>query len=112
MVITDDKCKKIINITLISIISNVTVFFVLLFGFIIAENLTWDISDIVIFIIGVLLIAIWPLINLILSIIALVFSVNNSPKSVLLAIIEISLSIAGPILYGLSYLLESIYSGV
>lgn len=42
MVITDDKCKKIINITLISIISNVTVFFVLLFGFIIAENLTWE----------------------------------------------------------------------
>ena len=112
MVITDDKCKKIINITLISIISNVTVFFVLLFGFIIAEKLTWDISDIVIFIIGVLLIAIWPLINLILSIIALVFSVKNSPKSVLFAIIEISLSIAGPILYGLSYLLESIYSGV
>ncbi len=110
--ITGDKCKKIINITLISIISNVTVFLFYCLGFIIAENLTWDISDIVIFIIGVLLIAIWPLINLILSIIALVFSVNNSPKSVLLAIIEISLSIAGPILYGLSYLLDSIYSGV
>ena len=107
-----DKSKKLVIITLISIITNVILFFVMMFGLIAADNLEIGISELVVSITGIILIALWPLINLTLSVVALVFSIKCRKSCIPLAIIDLSLSIAGPIFYAFTYLMDYLYKGL
>ena len=106
-----DKSKRLVINTLISIIANVILFFVMMIGFIAADNLEIRISELVVSITGIILIALWPLINLTLSVFALVLSIINSENYISLAIIDLSLSIAGPVLYAFTYLMDYLYKG-
>ncbi len=109
--VMEDKSKKLVIITLFSIIANVIFFFVMMIGFIAADNLEIRISELVVSITGIILIAIWPLINLTLSVFALVFSIKSRNNCIPLAIIDLSLSIAGPVLYSFTYLMDYLYRG-
>ena len=106
-----DKSKKLVIITLISIIANVILFFVMMIGLIAANTLEIGVSEIVVSISGIILFALWPLINLTLSVFALVFSIKGRKTCIPLAIIDLALSIAGPALYAFTYLMDYMYRG-
>jgi hypothetical protein len=105
-----DKSKKLVIITLISIIANIILFFVMI-GLIAANALEIGVSEIVVSISGIILLALWPLINLTLSVFALVFSIKGRKTCIPLAIIDLALSIAGPALYAFTYLMDYMYRG-
>ncbi|MBR5386889.1 MAG: hypothetical protein IK142_04830 [Clostridiales bacterium] len=113
----EEKSKKLIKGTMVSIIVNVVVFIVSTIILIVVSNFaqgqtavkTLEVVDSVTFI---LFVVVWPLINIILSIKALV-SRDKPPvgyKGV--AVTNLVLSIAGPLLYGLTYLLNLLDPGV
>ncbi len=109
----EEKSKKLIKGTMVSIIVNVIVYIVSTVALIVVSNivkgLNLDVIDLATFI---LFVVIWPLINLLLSIRALA-SRNKPPvgyKGV--AVTNLVLSIAGPLLYGLTYLLNLLDPGV
>lgn len=106
-----DKSKKLVIITLISIIANVILFFVMMIGLIAANTLEIGVSEIVVSISGIILLALWPLINLTLSVFALVFSIKGRKTCIPLAIIDLVLSIVGPALYAFTYLMDYMYRG-
>ena len=106
-----DKSKKLVIITLISIIANIILFFVMMIGLIAANTLEIGVSEIVVSIFGIILLALWPLINLTLSVFALVFSIKGRKTCIPLAIIDLTLSIAGPALYAFTYLMDYMYRG-
>ena len=105
-----DKSKKLMIITLISIIANVILLFAMMIGLIAANNLDIGVSEIVVSISGIILVVFWPLINLTLSVFALVFSIKGGKTCIPLAIIDLSLSIMGPVLYAFTYLMEYMYA--
>lgn len=109
----EEKSKKLIKGTMASIIANVIVYIVSTVALIVVSNIAkgmnLDVVDLVTFI---LFVVVWPLINLILSIKALA-SRNKPPvgyKGV--AVTNLVLSIAGPVLYGLTCLLNLLDPGV
>lgn len=109
----EEKSKKMIKGTMVSIIANVMVYIVSTVALIVVSNivkgLNLDVIDLVTFI---LFVVIWPLINLLLSIKALA-SRNKPPVGYKgFAVTNLVLSIAGPLLYGLTYLLNLLDPGV
>ena len=106
-----DRSKRIVITTIISIIANVVFFFVEIIGLIVANTIEINVSEIFVSISGVVLIALWPLANLILSVISLVLSIKNRKSCIPLAVTELVLSIAGPLLFAFTYLLEFLYRG-
>ena len=111
----DNRSKKLVNVTLISIVACVIAFIVSMVLFIILENVIKDgtnpIFNVLDFI-SIVVTVVWPVINILLSVAALVTSVKHNKSKVVMAVVELSLSVVGPVLYSLTYLLGALDPGV
>lgn len=111
----ESKNKKLVNLTLVSIIADVAVYILVSLFCVIFTNINIGYTGPVITVADAISIFagfVWPVINIVLSIIAIVSSAKTNKSNLIMSIVELCVSVGGPILLGLCALLGALDPGV